>query len=75
MNLYHTNNSTAKLHTYNKGVHIGVYLVGGAGGGGYAIFRVVYHRVSVERKWPYKKKLKGAWVFPLYFDNNDVTYK
>ena len=33
------------------------------------------HRVGIERKCPYKKKLKGAWVSPLYFDNNDVTYK
>ena len=32
------------------------------------------HRVSMERKCPYMKKLKGEGNFPLYFDNNDVTY-
>ena len=30
------------------------------------------HRVSIERKCPCKKKLKGEGNFPLYFDNDDV---
>ena len=42
---------------------------------GWMYFHGFLHRVSIERKCPYKKKLKGAWVSPLYFDNNDVTYK
>ena len=33
------------------------------------------HRVSIERKFPYMKNLKGEGNFPSYFDNNDVTYK
>ena len=32
------------------------------------------HRVSIERKCPYMKKLKGEGNIPSYFDNNDVTY-
>ena len=43
--------------------------------GKYMNYLCLTHRVGIERKCPYKKKLKGAWVSPLYFDNNDVTYK
>ena len=32
------------------------------------------HRVSIERKCPYIKKLIGKGNFPSYFDNDDVTY-
>ena len=39
------------------------------------VFISTMHRVNIERKCPYKEKLKGVWVSPLYFDNNDVTYK
>ena len=34
----------------------------------------LFHRVSIERKCPYMKKLEGQGNFPLYFDNDDVTY-
>ena len=36
---------------------------------------ILDHRVSIERKCPYMKKLKGEGNFPSYFDNDDVTYK
>ena len=32
------------------------------------------HRVSIEQKCPYIEKLKGEGNFPLYFDNDDITY-
>ena len=32
------------------------------------------HTVSKEQKCPYMNKLKGEGNFPLYFDNDDITY-
>ena len=37
------------------------------------IFHII-HRVSIDRKCPCIKKLKGEDNFPWYFDNDDVIY-
>ena len=43
-------------------------------GVGYQGKLVDIYRVSIERKCPYMKKLIGEGNFPLYLDNDYVTY-